>query len=88
LSGWEIHNARLHAESDKGPAGIDYQDIRDDRVYSYFPLAAKEKKSVAIRLNAAYLGTYYLPGISAEAMYDATKHARSKGQWVKIVKAK
>jgi uncharacterized protein YfaS (alpha-2-macroglobulin family) len=87
-SGWEIHNARLHAESDKGPAGIDYQDIRDDRVYSYFPLAAKEKKSVAIRLNAAYLGTYYLPGISAEAMYDATKHARSKGQWVKIVKAK
>ena len=53
---------------------------------SYFPLAPKEKKSVSIRLNAAYLGTYYLPGISAEAMYDAAKHARSKGQWVKVVK--
>ena len=37
------------------------------------------------RLNAAYLGRYYLPSVSVEAMYDATKNARSKGQWVQVV---
>ena len=37
------------------------------------------------RLNAAYLGRFYLPGTVVEAMYDATQHARLKGQWVEVV---
>ena len=37
------------------------------------------------RLNAAYLGQFYLPGAGVEAMYDATQHARLKGQWVEVV---
>jgi transposase len=37
------------------------------------------------RLNAAYLGRYYLPGASIEAMYDATKQARLRGQWIEVV---
>ena len=37
------------------------------------------------RLNAAYLGRFYLPGTTVEAMYDATQHARQKGQWVEVV---
>ena len=39
------------------------------------------------RLNAAYLGQFYLPGAGIEAMYDATQHARQKGQWVEVVPA-
>jgi len=31
------------------------------------------------------LGTYYLPGAQAEAMYDDNYQARNKGQWVNIV---
>jgi hypothetical protein len=36
------------------------------------------------RLNAAYLGRFYQPGLQVEAMYDATKNARSKGQWIEV----
>jgi uncharacterized protein YfaS (alpha-2-macroglobulin family) len=86
-SGWEIHNPRLGADEAAGgvrPA-VDYQDIRDDRVYTYFPLGAGESKRFAVLLNAAYLGRYYLPGVSVEAMYDASRHARTAGRWVTVV---
>lgn len=66
-------------------AHADYVDIRDDRVLQYFALRSGETIRFSTRLNAAYLGRYYLPSISAEAMYDATKNARSKGQWVQVV---
>jgi uncharacterized protein YfaS (alpha-2-macroglobulin family) len=62
----------------------EYVDIRDDRVLQYFSLAAGDSMQFRTRLNAAYLGRYYLPGISVEAMYDATQHARLRGQWVEV----
>jgi uncharacterized protein YfaS (alpha-2-macroglobulin family) len=37
-------------------------------------------------LNAAYLGTYYLPGTQAEAMYDNDFFVRNKGRWIAVVK--
>jgi len=37
-------------------------------------------------LNASYLGKYYLPAVSAEAMYDETIFARVAGQWVEVIK--
>jgi uncharacterized protein YfaS (alpha-2-macroglobulin family) len=66
-------------------ARADYVDIRDDRVLQYFGLKSGETIRFTTRLNAAYLGRFYLPSVSAEAMYDASKHARSKGQWVQVV---
>ncbi len=62
----------------------EYVDIRDDRVMQYFALRAGDSIVFRTRVNAAYLGRYYLPGISVEAMYDATQHARLKGQWVQV----
>ena len=59
--------------------------MRDDRVYTYFDLKAGETKTVEIAANAAYLGRFYLPMITVEAMYDATISARAKGQWVEVV---
>jgi len=32
-------------------------------------------------------GRFYLPSTSVEAMYDATKNARTKGQWVEVFPA-
>jgi hypothetical protein len=85
-SGWELHNPRL----DRGPAGtqpsIEYQDIRDDRVYTYFSLKAGESVTFATLFNAAYLGKYYLPSVSVEAMYDVTRRARTTGRWVNVVR--
>lgn len=70
---------------DATQARADYVDIRDDRVLQYFGLRSGESIHFTTRLNAAYLGKYYLPSVAAEAMYDATKNARTKGQWVEVV---
>jgi hypothetical protein len=65
----------------------EYTDIRDDRVQRYFHLGPGEQIFFETRLNAAYLGRFYLPGANIEAMYDAKQHARQKGQWVEVVPA-
>jgi alpha-2-macroglobulin len=85
-SGWEIHNTRMDSDSKKKRknADFEYQDIRDDRVYTYFDIKQGEKKVFKILLNASYLGKYYQPMVSAETMYDAAINARIPGQWVGI----
>ncbi|UII29182.1 MG2 domain-containing protein [Fulvivirga maritima] len=87
-SGWEIHNARLN-DMDQFTAGDvpDYQDIRDDRVYTYFALKRNQSKTFRILLNASYQGTYYMPAIQCEAMYDNSISATLKGKEVEVVKA-
>jgi hypothetical protein len=67
--------------------GLTYQDVRDDRVLSYFDLAAGSSQQVKIRMNAAYLGKYYFPGLMAEAMYQPATRAQTAGLPVSIVKA-
>jgi hypothetical protein len=100
-SGWEIHNERIGEQGDnKGErdernpaqrfrnqsvARADYVDIRDDRVLQYFSLEPGATIRFQTRVNAAYRGRYYLPGIVAEAMYDATMHASSAGRWTEVV---
>jgi uncharacterized protein YfaS (alpha-2-macroglobulin family) len=85
-SGWEIHNTRMDdftsAHAVDQPS---YQDIRDDRVYTYFDLKQHGSNTYVIRLNAAYLGKYYLPAVYCEAMYDETVNARSAGLWVNVI---
>jgi uncharacterized protein YfaS (alpha-2-macroglobulin family) len=84
-SGWEIHNPRFDASGKEPAAEVDYQDIRDDRVHTYFSLKGGEKKTFQLLLNAAYRGRYYLPAVQAEAMYDATVNGRTRGQWIEVV---
>ncbi len=86
-SGWEIHNARMEGLDDFYQSSKpDYQDIRDDRVYTYFDLRANEKKTFRIMLNATYAGEYYLPATSCEAMYDNSISAATSGRTVNVVK--
>lgn len=85
-SGWEIHNTRLTGATAGGDKA-EYLDIRDDRVYTFFDLKKGKSKTFNVLLNASYLGRYYLPALSAEAMYDKTIQARKRGQWVEIVKS-
>ncbi len=84
-SGWEINNLRLdEAENRLSGDKPTYQDIRDDRVYTYFDLGANQRKSFRVLLTATYGGTFYLPGVSCEAMYDKTVYARVKGSEVVV----
>ncbi len=62
-----------------------YQDIRDDRVNTFFDLSRGQRKTFKVMLNAAYVGTFYLPGVYCEAMYDNTVSALRKGREVSVV---
>lgn len=85
--GWEIGNLRLTGDEDAlATSSFSYQDIRDDRVYTYFDLAPGEEKTFRVLLTAAYAGYYYLPVVNCEAMYDPDIYARLKGQEVSVVK--
>lgn len=88
-SGWDIVNTRFTEFGDATTSQARYTDIKDDRVNFYFDLPEKGKystKTFNVMLNASYLGTYYLPGIQAEAMYDNEYLVRTKGQWITVEK--
>ena len=87
-SGWEINNLRLTGDDGAKLTGDvpTYQDIRDDRVYTYFDLSANQRKTFKVLLTASYAGSYYLPAVSCEAMYDNAVYARKKGRVVDVVK--
>ncbi|MFO0357461.1 MAG: alpha-2-macroglobulin family protein [Sphingobacteriaceae bacterium] len=88
-SGWEIHNARMDEnEAALKNSEYTYQDIKDDKVLTYFDLNTNETKTFNVMLNASYEGKYYLPSVNVEAMYDNSIYARTKGQWIKVVKQK
>jgi uncharacterized protein YfaS (alpha-2-macroglobulin family) len=84
-SGWEVINTRL-MENDSAfrNSPFTYMDVRDDRVYTYFNIEEGKTHTYNVLLNAAYLGHYYLPAVSVEAMYDNTIHAFLPGKWVDI----
>ena len=86
-SGWEIINTRLLGLDDVSTASTyTYRDYRDDRVYTYFTLSRNATRTYEVRLNAAYMGTYYLPGAVVEAMYYPEVYSRSNGKWVEVEK--
>ena len=77
-AGWEI-------TSERDLTSVTYQDIRDDRVLSYFDLKRGESKEIPVKLTATYKGRYYLPSIYCEAMYDNSVRALKKGEWIEVV---
>ena len=85
-AGWEILNTRyLNASADSTATGISYQDIRDDRVYSYIDvLPAGKQLTVKINACAVYPGQFYLPPVSCEAMYDRSIRANTEGRRVEV----
>ena len=85
-SGWEIVNTSYANNGFSNDSQADYVDTRDDRTHFYFDLDSKKAKTFRVKLNASFLGDYYLPGSQVEAMYDNTSYARNKGKWIKVIK--
>jgi len=84
-SGWEILNARMTGgEGEYKSSFFTYQDVRDDRVYTYFNIGERETLTYYVQLNAAYLGRYFMPGTFAAAMYDNSIAAGVNGKWVEV----
>lgn len=84
-SGWEILNTRLFEAGEMNSSPMQYRDIRDDRVYTYFDLKEKETKTFYLNITAAYAGRYYLPAVICNEMYDREIQASETGKWVEVV---
>ena len=98
-SGWEIFNEQLitAAMTDEELAAIAadeasnnnyiYRDIRDDRVLTYFDLwRPGQSRTFTVRLQAAYVGTFVLPAVLVEALYDTEVNGRSRAGSVRVVR--
>lgn len=86
-AGWELRNLRMdNIDYNLTNDNAEYQDIRDDRIYTYFDIGSSSTRTYSILLNAAYEGRYYLPSVYCEAMYDNAINAREKGGWVEVVR--
>lgn len=89
-SGWEIYNERMvEAVNDDNAAAVKkgsytYRDIRDDRVFTYFNLVRGKSVTFPIRLQATYAGTFVLPAIQCEAMYDVQAQGRTRAGSVMV----
>ncbi len=85
---WEVTTARVLPDQNNqndqkdNATSFDYQDIRDDRILTYFSVKHGESKVFRFDLTVAYTGRFYMPAVSVEAMYDATVHATLPGSWL------
>ncbi len=86
-SGWQIDNTRLDdlAFAEPGTTGK-HQDVRDDRVLTYFDLRAGGSAVFRTRVTATWEGRFFLPPVQVRALYDSSIFARTSGRWVEVVR--
>lgn len=75
---WEVQNLRLSGMNNTNDE-FEFQDVRDDAVYTFFDLKSGESKVFNVALTAAYAGSCFLPNVTCEAMYDNSISASVKG---------
>ena len=77
-SGWELLNPRLYETSTSNDTQqFDYQDFRDDRVYTFFGLKPGGRQTFTFKAKAGFTGDFYLPSVSCENMYDGNMYAKT-----------
>jgi hypothetical protein len=79
-AGFEIENPRLNPATElkwvpKNPMYVQYMDIRDDRLLLFTDLKRNQTNDFYYLLRVVNQGTYQLPVIGAEAMYDQEYHS-------------
>ncbi|MBR5720122.1 MAG: hypothetical protein IKX38_03830 [Bacteroidales bacterium] len=68
-AGWEIVNDRILNNSNDN--GYNHIDVRDDRVYFFFDLGPSESMTFKVNLTTTYKGSYTVPSVTVEDMYNA-----------------
>ncbi len=91
-AGFEIENPRLSASTKlnwqpKNPLYIQYMDVRDDRLLLFTTLYSNQTKEFYYMLRVVSKGTFQLPVIGAEAMYDPEFHSYNGAGVVKVVES-
>jgi alpha-2-macroglobulin len=79
-AGFEIENPRLNPATElkwvpKDAMYVQYMDVRDDRLLLFTELVRNKTKDFYYMLRVVNQGTYQLPVIGAEAMYDQEYHS-------------
>lgn len=89
-AGFEIENPRLNPATElkwipKNPMYVQYMDIRDDRLLLFTNLNRNKTNDFYYLLRVVNQGTYQLPVIGAEAMYDQEYHSYHGAGVVKVL---
>lgn len=69
-AGWELINSRLFGDNAENEAQAKHIEYQDDYVDFIFDLAPYEAKVFRLSLNAAYEGSYTVPSVTCEDMYN------------------
>lgn len=85
-SGWETINERMTGQDVPSDGKYDYLDIRDNANIFYFSLPRNSYKEFRVRLRAAYEGTFVLPAVACEDMYNANVFARSASGSAQVIR--
>jgi uncharacterized repeat protein (TIGR01451 family) len=73
--GFEIVEESVHTGSCSGWGGVDYADVREDRLLAFGTVTGDET-TITYRIKATNRGTYAIPPVQAEAMYHQKIRAR------------
>lgn len=89
-AGFEIENPRITESTNyafiQNPAVPEYMDIRDDRILLYTSFrGGKKQQQFYYAIRAVTPGTFVLPPVNAEAMYDAAYSSTSGQGRVRVV---
>ena len=89
-AGFEIENPRLNPATEiqwvpKNPMYVQYMDVRDDRLLLFTDLNRNKTNEFYYLLRVVNQGTYQLPVIGAEAMYDQEYHSYYGASVVKVL---
>jgi uncharacterized protein YfaS (alpha-2-macroglobulin family) len=73
--GFEIVEESVHTGTCSDWGGIDYVDVREDRLLAFGAVTGSETE-IRYRIKATNCGTYAIPPVQAEAMYHQKIRAR------------
>jgi alpha-2-macroglobulin len=90
-AGFEIENPRLDSRASfqaipEGDLSPQASDIRDDRLLLYVDLQAGAEKNYYYLVRAVTEGTFVIPPITAESMYDPTIRGSGSSGFLTVVK--
>lgn len=89
-AGWEIENPRLGRGSlpdwvDRDALwSVEHMNLRDDRLEVFGELRSGWTRSLVYEVRAVTAGSFTIPDVRAEAMYDPELWARERGQVLDI----
>jgi uncharacterized protein YfaS (alpha-2-macroglobulin family) len=92
-AGFEIENPRIGGGADlawveeaEGRFSPDYLDLRDDRLLLFTDVQANKTKRYYYLIRAVNSGTFTLPAIGAEAMYDPAYRSYHGGGKIRVLR--